>query len=596
MAILSRTSTGSGLGTQTALRTVTQLRLDALTDFTFPYRFGGRFYLGKATVTRTATGSGLGTQTASGFKTKLRTATGAGTGTQTATGLKTKLRTATGSGLGTQTATSIKTPRRTATGSGAGTQTAVGARVATRTATSSGVGSQTASGFKSKSSIATGSGVGTQTATGLKTKLRTASGSGAGSQTATGRNIFFNRTATGSGVGTINVSRTNLVADPNIEGGLGTGWASAQSPLVASQDFAISGTWSLKATWSNTGDSNAMYRGVTFFNTGTHFASAYFYIPTGSTLAGRTISISLEGGTITATGVVSTPATLIAGSWVRVSYSANITALGATGFTNMVFRLSGTLSTAVGQIIYGDAFLLEQSSTLLPYFDGAGIAPYPGYTLTSVGWNGTANASTSTANFIGVTQLRTVSRTGVASAGTGSSTTSRVITKLRTASASGQGTATSITLHVVIRTSTGSGLGTSSGIAFITRFRAATGSATGTSSASGLRIKAAHATGSGTGSSTLSDWFKSHIFRMPTQTKVRYAHRLYEGTPDALFAHTPKGARAKNLYRLTDGSYVTTDPRKPELITRTYLGGHDNFLSDQEVTELTAAGYGSYIT
>jgi hypothetical protein len=29
---------------------------------------------------------------------------------------------------------------------------------------------------------------------------------------------------------------------------------------------------------------------------------------------------------------------------------------------------------------------------------------------------------------------------------------------------------------------------------------------------------------------------------------------------------------------------------------RTYLGGHDNFLTDPEIAELTAAGYGSSIT
>jgi hypothetical protein len=46
-----------------------------------------------------------------------------------------------------------------------------------------------------------------------------------------------------------------------------------------------------------------------------------------------------------------------------------------------------------------DAFLLELGAVVLPYFDGAGTAPYTGYTLTSIGWNGTANASTSTASW-----------------------------------------------------------------------------------------------------------------------------------------------------------------------------------------------------
>ena len=89
---------------------------------------------------------------------------------------------------------------------------------------------------------------------------------------------------------------------------------------------------------------------------------------------------------------------------------------------------------------------------------------------------------------------------------------------------------------------------------------------------------------------------KSHIFRVPTTRTYPFAERLSEEAPDRLFSHTPQGIRAKNLYRLSDGTYTTTDPRRPELITRTYYGGHDIFLTDEEVTELTAAGYGASIT
>ena len=64
---------------------------------------------------------------------------------------------------------------------------------------------------------------------------------------------------------------------------------------------------------------------------------------------------------------------------------------------------------------------------------------------------------------------------------------------------------------------------------------------------------------------------------------------------DRLFAHMPPGVRVENLYRLTDGSYTINDPGYGRS-TRAYLGGHNIFLDDTEVAELTAAGYGAYIS
>jgi len=62
-----------------------------------------------------------------------------------------------------------------------------------------------------------------------------------------------------------------------------------------------------------------------------------------------------------------------------------------------------------------------------------------------------------------------------------------------------------------------------------------------------------------------------------------------------LFAHVPQGVRAENLYRLSDGSYTINDPGYGNS-TRAYLGGHNIFLDDTEVEELTTAGYGAYIS
>jgi hypothetical protein len=111
----------------------------------------------------------------------------------------------------------------------------------------------------------------------------------------------------------------------------------------------------------------------------------------------------------------------------------------------------------------------------------------------------------------------------------------------------------------------------------------------------GARVVRVSGTNTGNGSGT-AVWVKSRIFRVPAKQKVGYAQRLGETDADRLFSFTPKGLRADNLYKLTNGTYTTTDPRRPELVVKVYYGGHDIFLDDTEVGELTAAGYGAYIT
>ena len=83
---------------------------------------------------------------------------------------------------------------------------------------------------------------------------------------------------------------------------------------------------------------------------------------------------------------------------------------------------------------------------------------------------------------------------------------------------------------------------------------------------------------------------------MPVTSTYPFAQRLGTSPADRLFSHTPQGIRQYNLFKLDDNSYQTTDPRMPERIVKVYYGGHDNFLNDTEVAELTAAGYGASIT
>jgi len=84
--------------------------------------------------------------------------------------------------------------------------------------------------------------------------------------------------------------------------------------------------------------------------------------------------------------------------WQRRSVSGTAPALAVAASLLMVVQ-----NVPSGEVHYFDARLLEAGSTLLPYFDGTYADNYAGYTITQQGWTGTANNSTSSANwFLGV--------------------------------------------------------------------------------------------------------------------------------------------------------------------------------------------------
>jgi hypothetical protein len=193
-----------------------------------------------------------------------------------------------------------------------------------------------------------------------------------------------------------------------------------------------------------------------------------------------------------------------------------------------------------------------------------------------------------------VTGLHIAPRTATGS-GTGTSTSVEALIPVRTATGSGVGSGTAVDLVINIRTATGSGVGSGTGNWLLVSIRTATGSGTGTQTGVGARINRRTAVGAGTGTGT-ADWVKSHIFRVGITSDYSFAARYPETDSDRLFAHTPQGIRAYNLYKLTNNTYQITDPRRPELVAKIYYGGHDIFLDDTEVAELTAAGYGASIT
>ena len=63
-----------------------------------------------------------------------------------------------------------------------------------------------------------------------------------------------------------------------------------------------------------------------------------------------------------------------------------------------------------------------------------------------------------------------------------------------------------------------------------------------------------------------------------------------------LFRHYANRPQGRNIYRLNDGSYTENDPSDYSMVSRVYYGGHVYEVTAEEETELTAAGYGAYIT
>jgi len=200
--VVGRTATGSGDGSASVASGSAQVRLGQLTDFSFPYRFGGRFYLGvRAVITVTATASGLGTASSSAQVLRQRQGTGSGVGSESATRIVVLLRSATGSGVGTMNSTGLHIAPRTASNSGVGSESATGKITPVRTAVGSGSGDSVATFIRVPLRTATGSGVGSGDGVDLVVNIRTATGSGVGDSVSLG-GILYIRDATGSGTGT----------------------------------------------------------------------------------------------------------------------------------------------------------------------------------------------------------------------------------------------------------------------------------------------------------------------------------------------------------------------------------------------------------
>lgn len=81
-------------------------------------------------------------------------------------------------------------------------------------------------------------------------------------------------------------------------------------------------------------------------------------------------------------------------------------------------------------------------------------------------------------------------------------------------------------------------------------------------------------------------------FEPPTDNFVTWDGGKYDTILSALAA----GPRGRNVFKLTDGTFTESQPSDPTEIDITYYGGHIYTLTAEEEADLTAAGYGDYIT
>ena len=201
---------------------------------------------------------------------------------------------------------------------------------------------------------------------------------------------------------TTTTTRTNLMLNPNFEVNTNN-WAAVQAGTTitrittddyigtASLQVDVTGLVSAARAQTSTTDRMPVTAGLPYM------ISAWVKVPTGQ----PSVSLRIRTAEYTSGGVNQqsqiSAATVVSDTdgWVRLSFAD--TPIAGTVTMLMGVEISNAPGTARQWLV--DAVLFEQSSTLLPYFDGTYADTYTGYTLTAQQWNGTANASTSTATW-----------------------------------------------------------------------------------------------------------------------------------------------------------------------------------------------------
>lgn len=194
---------------------------------------------------------------------------------------------------------------------------------------------------------------------------------------------------------TTTTTRTNLVPNPSFEVNI-TGWTTVGTVARSTAEF-YSGVASIAMTYPGSGIVLIQQSALIPVTTGLQYTNSFYLKQSVNTGFLQTDFIWYNAaGTqiLDDANLQFDPDT----TWQRFSQTRTAPALAAFAICRVFQNFpAGGGSTAT--INYVDAFLVEQASSALPYFDGTSAQPYTGYTLTSQAWNGTANASTSTASW-----------------------------------------------------------------------------------------------------------------------------------------------------------------------------------------------------
>jgi len=193
---------------------------------------------------------------------------------------------------------------------------------------------------------------------------------------------------------TTETTRTNLVPNPNFEVNT-TGWVGRNSATIAraTSQFYV-GSASLQITTSASVNNGVTISPATAITVGnTYTLSAYVKTATG-TLTNCFVQIIWFNSGGTEVSRVTGTFTTVTTSWARLTVTGAAPVGAVTGEISIVRNTAGA-----GSVWFADGILFEQASSALPYFDGTYQDTYTGYTLLDDKWNGTADASTSTATW-----------------------------------------------------------------------------------------------------------------------------------------------------------------------------------------------------
>ena len=194
---------------------------------------------------------------------------------------------------------------------------------------------------------------------------------------------------------TTTTTRTNLVTNPNFEVDLST-WSTSGTVARTTAQF-YSGVASASLTYAGSGTVLIQQSTRSSVTTGLTYTASFYLkqsVDAGSVVC-NFMWYNAAGSVILDDSHQSNNANT---AWQRFSQTRTAPT-NAASCSFRIYQTAGEGGGAVATVNYVDTVLIEQASSALPYFDGTYADTYTGYTLTSQGWSGTANASTSTATW-----------------------------------------------------------------------------------------------------------------------------------------------------------------------------------------------------